>query len=188
MRKCKNKCGKALPTASKCTDIIQKKGYCSVDCLVYHTREKRIVAEKKKERKAHLEAKERVKRRSDWLREAQAAFNKYIRLRDKEVPCISCGKPDDGSHQRHASHFRSVGSCSSLRFDESNVHASCSVCNNYLSGNISGYTPALIKKIGNDEYERIISSPKSYKWTIEQLKKIKSEYSSLCKAMEKELS
>ena len=56
---------------------------------------------KAKERKAKL------KSRSEWLKEAQAVFNKFIRLRDKDQPCISCGRYHQG--QYHAGHYRSVG-------------------------------------------------------------------------------
>lgn len=115
---------------------------------------------------------------------AQAQFNRYIRLRDKGLPCVSCGKPDSGSHQRHASHYRSRGACSYLRFDEMNVHASCAQCNNHLSGNIEGYTPELIRRIGQDEFNRIMQSPKTKKYTREELEQIEKIYKEKCKSLE----
>jgi len=42
--------------------------------------------------------KEKLKTRKDWLREAQAAFNSYIRERDRGLPCISCGRHHTGAY------------------------------------------------------------------------------------------
>lgn len=136
-------------------------------------REKDYAARK---RKAHAARKMEVKPLSYWMKRAQAAFNAWIRARDAGKPCISCGHPDDGSRQRHASHFRSVGACSSLRFDERNVNASCSICNNWLSGNIGRYKVELIRRIGVEHVESIESAPKLRKWTKEELLGIESEY------------
>lgn len=134
----------------------------------------------REERKALKERKEELRPIKWYEDRAQSVFNKFIRLRDKGLPCISCGRPDDGTHQRHASHYRSRGGCSYLRFDESNVHASCSQCNKWKSGNISGYTPELILKVGKAEFERIKISPKSYKWSKDELIEIYEKYKKLC--------
>ncbi len=82
------------------------------------------------------------------MREAQAAFNSWVRLRDAALGCVSCDKPATWAGQWHASHFRSVGSSPEHRFNPLNVHRACSVCNNHLSGNILGYQPELIRRIG----------------------------------------
>ena len=115
----------------------------------------------KRDRERRME----VKPLSYWMKRAQAAVNAYIRARDAGQPCISCGKPDDGSHQRHASHYRSVGGHPELRFCELNIWASCSVCNNYLSGNLVPFRAALIAKIGLDKVEWLegLHQPKRYR-------------------------
>lgn len=133
-------------------------------------------AEKKASRDRDLERLKSVQNISFFHKKAQASFNAFIRERDKGNPCISCGKPDNGQHQRHASHYRSVGACSSLRYDERNVHASCSVCNNYLSGNLANYRVAMIEKFGSDLVEWLESQPKSFKWTREMLEDIEKQY------------
>lgn len=136
-----------------------------------------------KARKSDIrERKAKLKSRQDWLREAQAIFNKFIRLRDKDLPCISCSRFHQG--QNHASHYRSVGACSSLRFNELNVHKSCSVCNTMLSGNIMEYRIALKKKIGPDKVEWLECQPKCRKWTIDEIKAIIKKYRKLCKNLE----
>lgn len=180
MRRCKL-CKKEIQTASKCTDIVEKKGYCSVKCLAEHQAENRIKAQERKERKVMREAKEKIKTRKDYLDEAQKWVNKYIRIRDAGKPCISCGKPDDGTHQIHASHYRSRGACSSLRFHEDNIHASCAQCNTMKSGNILEYRIGIIKKIGEDRVKWLESQPKSYKWTIDEAKAITKEYKDKCR-------
>jgi len=107
---------------------------------------------------------------------AQKAFNAYIRSRDREEPCISCDKPDNGQHQRHASHYRSVGACSQLRFNEENVHASCAQCNGVKSGNITEYRIRLIKKIGVEKVEWLECQNKVTRYTCEELLEIERSY------------
>jgi DNA repair exonuclease SbcCD ATPase subunit len=181
-RRCKSKeCTTELPPASKCTDIVQKKGYCSVKCLADHTAQKRVETQERKERKKLAEAKERVKTRSQWQKEAQAAFNAYIRERDKDLPCVSCGRHHDG--QYHAGHYRTTASAPQLRFDERNVWKQCAPCNNHLSGNIANYRPELIKRIGLEQVEDIENNSELKRWTIEELKQIKAKYKAKLKEL-----
>lgn len=145
----------------------------------------------KERRKETLERKRALKTRSDVLKEAQAAFNAYIRQRDRFEACVSCGRmPDDstlitGSFW-HASHYRSVGACSSLRFDEDNVHAACSTCNSHKSGNILEYRIGLVKKIGIERVERLESAPKLYRWTKEEALEIRDRYRRKKRELEKQ--
>jgi hypothetical protein len=111
-------------------------------------------------KKAHREAKERIKPLSKWLAELQALVNKYVRLRDINDGCISCEKPFNWHGQWHAGHYFSRGSSSSLRFNLWNLHKQCSVCNNHLSGNIGEYTPRIINKISQDKFD-FLSANKS---------------------------
>ncbi|HED8921263.1 TPA: recombination protein NinG, partial [Pseudomonas aeruginosa] len=94
--------------------------------------------------------KEKLKSRAEHLKECQAIFNQYIRLRDADKPCVSCGRPATWDGQWHASHYRSVGSTPALRFNPLNVHRACSICNSHLSGNIMGYRPELVRRIGEE--------------------------------------
>lgn len=139
------------------------------------------VAREKQERKDLREAKLKVKPRSQWLKEAQIVFNQYIRLRDKHLPCISCGRFHEG--QWHAGHFRTVGSSPHLRFDERNVHKQCSTCNHFKSGNIVEYRKNLIKKIGTEELERLESDNEAKHYSVDDIKQIISEYKAKIKLM-----
>jgi hypothetical protein len=124
-----------------------------------------------------------MKSRADWLREAQAAFNRYIRLRDHDKPCISCGRQHQG--QWHAGHYRSVGACPELRFMELNVHKQCAPCNDHLSGNIVEYRRGLIERIGIDQVEWLEGNHEAKKYTIEEIKAIKAEYTHKSKELMK---
>ncbi|MDG6334342.1 recombination protein NinG, partial [Glaesserella parasuis] len=53
-------------------------------------RQKAIEKRNREERAKIKATRERLKSRSEWLKDAQAVFNEYIRLRDKDEPCISC--------------------------------------------------------------------------------------------------
>src|SRR5574343_78430 len=85
---------------------------CSVPCAIKHSQ----VAKEKKERLEHRVAKEKLKSRADWMREAQQSFNHYIRARDKSkgYGCISCGTFQG---KENCGHYRSVGSSPELRFN-----------------------------------------------------------------------
>lgn len=109
---------------------------CSPEHAIAYARE---ASPKKREvdrrRVANAERKERrmaLKRRKDWIREAQAVFNAMIRERDYFKPCISCGVRTvtaviGGGWD--AGHFRSVGAAPELRFTSNNVHKQCKSCN-----------------------------------------------------------
>ena len=115
------------------------------DCILANN--KNVKA--KKNIKAKREFKENDK--SYKLKLAQSTFNKYIRIRDMDKPCISCDYnwgSDVFQRQAHASHYISTSKSRELRFNEDNVHKSCQICNTHLSGNLAEYRIRLIKKIG----------------------------------------
>jgi len=150
-------------------------------CLADNARVKREEKNKLFSSESVKKARKQLKQLSDndrptALRKAQSACNSYIRARDKGNPCISCDKPDNGSHQRHASHFRSVGACSSLRFNEKNIYASCQQCNTTKSGNLIEYRIRLVKKVGAEEVEWLESHNTITRYSIDELKEIEQKY------------
>lgn len=158
--------------------------WCSEDCgaeLGMRKLAKIKKSQEAKQRKADSVKREAIKSRSDWLREAQTSFNAFIRARDADLPCISCGRHHTG--QYHAGHYLSVGARPELRFCEANVHKQCSACNNYLSGNIVLYRIALIEKIGQEMVDYLEGPHAAKKYTIEQLKAIKMNYSAWTKEL-----
>ncbi|WP_110946487.1 recombination protein NinG [Pseudomonas bohemica] len=131
------------------------------------------------ERKEVRARKEKLKSRGDHLREAQQAFNEYIRWRDQLAGhcCISSGKPLDWSGNAvDAGHYRSVGSAPHLRFDERNCHAQSKQDNRFLSGNAVDYRIGLIARIGQAAVDELEADQSVKKYTIEDLKAIKAEF------------
>lgn len=123
--------------------------------------------------------KEKLKTRGDHMREAQQAFNEYIRARDQAAGhlCISSGKSLDWSGNAvDAGHYRSVGSAPHLRFDERNCHAQSKQDNRFLSGNAVDYRIGLIARIGQEAVDALESDQSVRKYTIDDLKAIKAEY------------
>lgn len=158
--------------------------WCSPECGLELARSKRAKAEKvaqvkdKRETKAKLE---KLKSKAQWAREAQTAVNAYVRARDADLPCISCGRHHQG--QYHAGHFLSVGARPDLRFEELNIHKQCAPCNTYLSGNVVLYRQSLIEKIGIDRVERLEGPGPTRHYSIEDLKAMKAKYNALAREL-----
>jgi len=164
VRKCRRQsCRTPLPT-TKLSDKWQAKGFCTVDCMAGHGMDKAQEARQRQHKAETKTRKDKIKTKTEWLTEAQAAVNAYVRIRDRGKPCVSCGKPDNGTYQRHASHYRSVGACSSLRFNLKNVYASCQQCNTSKSGNLLEYRIRLKARYGESLVEWLESQnePKRY--------------------------
>lgn len=109
-------------------------------------------------------------------------FNKFIRKRDQDKPCISCGKYT----LLQAGHFYSAGSNPVVRFNEDNVHGQCKKCNYFLSGNLLPYRENLIEKIGQDRFDKIthsvqLSKQIGFKWDKFYLIEIIEKYKALNK-------
>ena len=154
---------------------------CSLPCA-------QSIAEKKRQKIAIAELRQKreaLKSRSQWVKEAQTAFNKYIRLRDHDQPCISCGRYHNG--QYHAGHYLSTGARPGLRFNELNVHKQCAPCNNHLSGNAVLYRIALIGKIGLEAVEKLESDHEPRKYSVDDLKEIIRLYKEKTKALKAEI-
>jgi len=180
-----------LKTCKSCREEFQVlhplQSVCGVACAVKLAREKQEKASQKARMAETKAAKERLKSRADYLKECQQVVNKYVRLRDYFSGCISCNKPKEWQGQWHASHFRSVGSSPHLRFNLWNIHKSCSVCNNYMSGNIMNYRIKLIQKIGVSRVEWLESENSLVTYDIEYLKRLKAIFLKKCKRLERKI-
>jgi len=150
---------------------------CSVKCAIEDGKgiqKKEYKATTKKAKKKMLD-----NDRGHWVKKSQAAFNAYVRERDKHLPCISCGLHHAG--QYHAGHYLSTGAHPELRFHPFNNNKQCAPCNNHLSGNQIRYRVRLIEKIGIYNLEWLEGAHKHQKWTVEDLKEIESYYKELRK-------
>ncbi|WP_369301049.1 recombination protein NinG [Pseudomonas sp. HT11] len=142
------------------------------------------------ERKDIKVRKEKMKSRADHLREAQAAVNEYVRLRDAHLPCISCDStPIDNDlmtgSRWDAGHYRSVGACPELRFEPSNIHRQCVKCNRNLSGNAVEYRIRLVLRIGAEKVVWIEGPHEARKYTVDEIKAIKAKYRAMTRELKK---
>jgi hypothetical protein len=122
-----------------------------------------------------------LKTTQDWLKEAQSIFNKYIRLRDEGLLCVSCNTIPK---KRNCGHFYSQGGHSNVRFDEDNCHLQCEHCNTYLSGNLLNYQIGIEKRIGAEKLIELQGKAHLEKrWSVEELKEIIKKYKDLVRDM-----
>lgn len=181
------------PRAKKCQNptcaesfIPQRLGQkvCSPACALAVAPKNHKVARKaidQLERREIKARKERLKSRAGHLKDAQAAVNEYVRLRDKDLPCISCGRHHQG--QYHAGHYRTVAGFPELRFELLNIHKQCAPCNNHKSGDIVNYRINLVAKIGAEAVEWLEGPHEPQKLTVDEIKAITAKY----RAMVREL-
>lgn len=184
-KKCKQ-CGQVFlpdrPMMSTCSYL------CAID-YAKALQEKKQKKDKRTALKAFNDSDKNILKRK-----AIQVFNAYIRKRDLGKPCVSCGytqqlKYDgiDGfamvGRQIHAGHYRPAGNVAILRFDERNVHAQCSICNNHLSGNLVNYRKELINRIGLDQVEELEATNEPKQYTIEDYTEIIRTYKAKIKEL-----
>ena len=146
---------------------------CSIECAINLAAEREDKRYKDKTNKMRRE--HRLQDRGYQLKKAQESFNAYIRERDKDLPCISCGH----SHNKlTAGHYKTVGAGgNALRFNEDNCHGQCWWnCNRNKSGNIIEYRIELIRRIGKKRVEVLEGAHGPLKLSIDQIIAIRVAY------------
>jgi hypothetical protein len=164
---------------------------CGPECaalLVVADRIRREAKQAKQERAEIREHKEKLKTLSDWIKDVQRVFNAYVRERDRDQPCICCGRDKTAasglySHGWDCGHYRSTGSAPHLRFHEDNAHRQLVYCNRDRSGNAVEYRAGLIARIGLARVEALEADNSPRHYTIEDLKQIKATYKAKLKAL-----
>lgn len=140
--------------------------------------------QRKRDKEARAKWRERkaeVKPLKHWEDLTQRVVNDYIRERDRNLPCISCGTWT--TVQWEAGHFRSRGKASHLRYHEDNIHAQCHQCNVHLSGNQQQYRINLIAKIGAERVEALENNNAPHRYTREELDAIRKRYRTLLREL-----
>tara|TARA_R110002020_G_scaffold98979_2_gene235228 strand:+ start:87 stop:683 length:597 start_codon:yes stop_codon:yes gene_type:complete len=187
-RKCANRCGEYAKFS-----VPMGKAFCSTACCTSFAakivrKEKQVVIVRdKKEIKARKDKlNETVKH---WTKKAQVAFNKFIRERDINEPCISCGRYDHEINYHgvggkwDCGHYKTRGAFPELRFNELNAHKQCKSCNGG-----SGKFAKKARTVG-EEYERrlrikigdvavdMLNGPHDLpRYRVQDLKEIESTY------------
>lgn len=175
--KCKNCRGKFIKTSPFAC--------CSMACALDYLDK---VAEKKKAREHTAQKKVFLDNDKSFQKaKAQKSFNEFIRLRDSHLGCVSCDRPHDWHGQWHCGHFKTVGARPDLRFNEDNAAKQCSICNNYLSGNLINYRLELENRIGPDRLLALDIELVPKKYTASDYKNIHIEYQLKIKELKREL-
>ena len=159
------------------------------DCIEAYAQSQEEKAKRKAEKQARMAAKvdreetrkrkEAIKTLPELHKEAQAAFNAFIRARDADKPCICCGLPlsaGDVGGKFDCGHYRSVGSAPQLRYNEDNAHGQRKQCNRWGAGRAVDYRLGLIERIGLERVEALESQNQPHKWTREELIEIRDTY------------
>ena len=171
---------KCLNCKKKFTPQRSNQSVCSYQCSIAYLKKKK--REKIKKEAQSWKAKKRVlkeqtKTYTQRLNEARKVFQKWIRERDKNLPCISCGTTS--TNLWDAGHYLKAELYSGLIFNEYNVHKQCRKCNRYLGGNELNYRKGLHNKIGIDKLRSLENSKNNFrlkKYTDEELRDIKRKY------------
>jgi Bacteriophage Lambda NinG protein len=155
---------------------------CSPKCAGAKVRQDRAAKKAKLalEKRETKERKEALKRRSDLVEEAQKAFNAWIRERDHDKPCISCGRSGEGTLW-NAGHYLSTQARPELRFEPDNVHKQCVHCNLFKASNAIEYRIRLIEKVGLARVEWLEAHHETPKLSREAIATIKRIYAKAAK-------
>ena len=168
-------------TTRKCKYCLERytpKYSTTEPCPKYECRLRHLEANTAKINRANKAiARNEIKSYAQRLGEAKKVFQRWIRLRDKDKPCISCGSIS--STVWDGGHFKKAELYSGVIFNEYNVNIQCGKCNRFLGGNELNYRTGLIAKIGEQavlNLEHLAEMSRMKKYTNEDLEEIKLKY------------
>lgn len=160
------------------------------------TAEKQVRMQARVERATDRQKREDQKSIRTLLSEAQEPFNEFIRLRDADLPCVSCGElnpPMKPGGQWDAGHFLSRGAYPELRFVELNCHKQCKSCNAgsgkfaHKARTVSqDFEAELVSRIGAELVDWLKGPHELIKWTKDQVRAIKATYAAKARQLKKE--
>ena len=123
----------------------------------------------------------KLKTRGQWIKEVQTVLNAWIvKVRDAGLPCVSCGKHKP---RYDCGHYLARSIRPELRFNEDNLANQCIYCNNYSKNAHIAYREGLIKRIGLERVLALEAPHPPVKWSIEELKELKSLYKAKLKEL-----
>lgn len=94
-------------------------------------------------------------------KKADLLFSTYIRLRDSNMPCISCSE----MRKLQCGHYYAKSGYDGLRYNELNAHGECAKCNCFDASHLINYTENIIKRIGKQNFNKLKREAKKYKQT-----------------------
>lgn len=162
--------------------------WCSPDCgaaLAMAKIEKQRQAVAKADRKDTQQKLEKFKRKADHVADCQKAFNAWVRFRDRDRPCICCGRRAGAGSLTggawDAGHYLSRGSHPHLRFDERNVFAQLKGCNRPGGTTAASFRAGVIARIGLAAVEALEADNEPRHYTVDQLIEMTAHYRKLLK-------
>ena len=173
-----------MPKCKICKAEYERKApfqqWCSSDCGYKLARKKQKNKEEKKRLQRKRQDKKRLEElmtRSQWYTKLQLYVNKYIKLRDKDEPCCTCGTMNPNI-KYDAGHFIAVGrgGASPTRFELTNIHRQCSVnCNQHGSGMRLEYEKFIINKYGQEHLDWLKGKHPTLKEQFPHYEDVKAE-------------
>lgn len=166
-----------------CKELFEVKRFNSKYCLNPECQTKEAMANlkkiKDKEQKDWTKRKREIKKGMETVQElmkiTQVTFNKFIRLRDNGLLCISC--LNDKPKKVNAGHYYSSGGHKNLTFNEDNCHLQCEYCNSFLHGNLIMYRDSLLKRIGSERLQQLDDTAhETRKYSREELRELNEYY------------
>ena len=155
---------------------------CDYKCAIILAKQNQAEKVKKEWKLEKAVLKDKLKTLGEYEADAKKSFQKWVRLRDKDMPCISCGTTTsdlyDGGHYFKAELF------SGLIFDPRNCHKQCRKCNRFLGGNEIQYRLGLVQRFGIDFVEQLETDSvgkRIYKFSKEELVAKKIQFDILIK-------
>ena len=90
----------------------------------------------------------------------------FVKLRDKDDPCISCG---NFYGEMQAGHLFKAELYTTLKLDLLNIHKQCKYCNEGREGNFNGFFNGLKAKLTPKQFQRLIEKKEmdhqtDFKW------------------------
>jgi hypothetical protein len=111
---------------------------------------------------------------------AKELAQKFARLRDKDLPCISCGSVN--AQVYHGGHLWKSELYSGVKFHEYNINKQCQKCNTFLDGNEVNYAINFIERFGVDRFNfltALAKETKNKKWSKMEVQEIINHYKQL---------
>jgi len=148
---------------------------CSPICAVSYSKKKAL--DNKKKVDGWIKQDKDQKKLQSYLNYTKTVVHKMVRLRDKNLPCISCGCLWNDKFQ--AGHYHKAELFTSLKFDFYNINGQCQKCNLHLEGNLDQYKLRLPSRIGIDNFDKLnkraeLDRKFIKKWTRTELQEIQA--------------
>tara|TARA_R110002126_G_C10262775_1_gene483221 strand:+ start:211 stop:714 length:504 start_codon:yes stop_codon:yes gene_type:complete len=121
-------------------------------------------------------SKKEIRTRTDWFKILQKVVNQWVKYRDQNKPCCTCGTTNDIKYD--AGHFYTVAARPDIRFELTNIHRQCSMkCNQRGSGMRAEYKVFIVEKYGEDHLDWLESEKAGLKTQFPHWSDIEEEIS-----------